>query len=409
MTNIDKIQLICIFVNSFLLSRLIIVTKLPERLVLYLVGTKHLPLMQIVLYMLMTAAFLSFFIPNVITVLTLLPLIKILCSTFEMSLPTKYRAIATLFPLTVIYGANIGGMGSITGTPANGIMVAYATLSQLPGIEYLTFAYWLLWGIPVVMVLVLTAWTVLTVSFRLWNYHSDLVQIAFPQYHAFHPLQPVAIKLTLGFFLSFIFFSILMKISSAKLLILLLTAASTLLLLAFLFLIPLHPPGHVPPRRLLTLRDCYSHLPWRGLVVVGIILVIIGIGALLNLQDHIVRLFGTIFQQAKPTVSFYLALAVLTSFATELLSNTVVQFAMFTVVLPLLETTDLTAFQAFLIITLSCTCAFMSPIATGVNGLAFGEIKGISVFKMLVTGLVMKLLGIGVIAFGVPVLLQWIF
>ena len=105
-TNIDKIQLLLIFINSFLLSRLLIVTKIPERLVLYLIGKKHLSILRIVLYVICASALLSFFIPNVITVLTLLPVIKILCNTFEESLPHRYREIETLLPLTIIYGAN---------------------------------------------------------------------------------------------------------------------------------------------------------------------------------------------------------------------------------------------------------------------------------------------------------------
>jgi sodium-dependent dicarboxylate transporter 2/3/5 len=35
----------------------------------------------------------------------------------------------------------------------------------------------------------------------------------------------------------------------------------------------------------------------------------------------------------------------------------------------------------------------MSPIATGVNGLAFGGVKGVSFSKMLVVGFVMNIAG----------------
>jgi di/tricarboxylate transporter len=50
----------------------------------------------------------------------------------------------------------------------------------------------------------------------------------------------------------------------------------------------------------------------------------------------------------------------------------------------------------------------MTPIATGVNGLAFGEMKGISFSTMLIAGLFMKLLGVVIIAFGAPLLLGWV-
>jgi sodium-dependent dicarboxylate transporter 2/3/5 len=61
--------------------------------------------------------------------------------------------------------------------------------------------------------------------------------------------------------------------------------------------------------------------------------------------------------------------------------------------LPLAQQLSLSALQILIVITLSCTCAFMSPIATGVNGLAFGGVKGVSFTKMLLVGLIMNIAG----------------
>lgn len=406
--HVDKIQLMCIFISSFLISRVLIVAKIPERLVLYLIGKKHLAISSIMFYVIFASAFLSFFIPNVITVLTLLPMIKILRSTFEESLPHRYKALETIFPLAIIYGANIGGLGSITGTPANGIMVLYATFYKLPGLEYLNFQYWLLWGVPLVILFILAAWIVLSVTFRLWTYHNELVHVTFSETEAFHPLQQTAIHLTGAAFLLFILLSVLMKTSDAKFLVLLISIFLTLALIAALFLLPLKGEHGEPPRRLLTIGDCVSNLPWRGLLFVGIILLILGLGVLLNLEQGIMRLFDRIVRVNVPASLLYPLIALLTSFSTEIFSNTVVQVAMFTVMAPMLGASNPIAFQAFLIITLSCTNAFMTPIATGVNGLAFGEMKGISLSTMLIAGLFMKLIGAAIIAYGAPLLAGWV-
>ncbi|MDY0093170.1 MAG: hypothetical protein RBT80_10780 [Candidatus Vecturithrix sp.] len=408
LTNLDKVQLVCIFISSFLISRVLIVAKIPERLVLYLIGKKHLPISTIIFYVIFASALLSFFIPNVITVLTLLPMIKILRRTFEESLPHRYKALETIFPLSIIYGANIGGMGSITGTPANGIMVLYATFHNLPGLEYLNFQYWLVWGVPLVLAFILTAWFVLNAAFRLWTYQNELVQVTFPENRAFHPLQRTATRLTVLSFLLFVLLSVLMKTSEAKLGILLISVFLTLLLIAVLFLVPLKGDHGESSGRLLSIRDCYSNLPWRGLAFVGIIIAILGLGALLNLEEIITRFFERMVRVNIPGALFYPLIALLTSFCTEIFSNTVVQVAMFSVVASLPGDPDLTTFCAFLIITLSCTNAFMTPIATGVNGLAFGEMKGISFSTMLIAGLFMKLLGVVIIAFGAPLLLGWV-
>ena len=99
----------------------------------------------------------------------------------------------------------------------------------------------------------------------------------------------------------------------------------------------------------------------------------------------------------------FVLLATVTSFATELFSNTVIQLA-------LLEALHVGApsspvlIELMLAVTLSCTCAFMSPLATGVNGLVFGELRGTSLWRMLATGLVMNLAGalvVGLWVFGV--------
>ena len=57
------------------------------------------------------------------------------------------------------------------------------------------------------------------------------------------------------------------------------------------------------------------------------------------------------------------------------------------------EALGVSGLAVLIIITLSCTCAFMSPIATGVNGLAFGGVKGVSFRKMLWVGFFMNLVG----------------
>ncbi len=405
--NLDKLQLACIFAGSFFLSRLIIVTKIPERLVWYLIGTRHLPILWIVFYVIAASAFLSFFIPNVITVFTLLPVIKMLCRTFEESLPQHYRAIETVFPLAIIYGANIGGMGSVTGTPANGILVLYATLYEIPGSNRLSFELWLLWGIPLVIVFILAAWAVLTVFFRLWKYHNELVHVAFSKHEALHPLQRHAVTLTAISFTLYIILSSLMNISSRQETVFAVTALATLLLVIVLLFIPVRTAPDCPPKRFLTLRDCYSNLPWRGLCVVGIIILIIGLGVIFDLQTHIVGLFGHIVHEELSLSLFYPFIAAITSFFTEIFSNTVVQLAMFTVVNPLFDGSHFITLQTFLIITLSCTNAFMTPVATGVNGLAFGEMRGMSFPQMLAAGLVMKLTGIAIIALWIPIVFGW--
>ncbi len=164
----DKIQLIFFFISGFVVSRLMIKARLPHRIVYWFIGKKHLSITKILFYLIAISALLSFFIPNAITVLTLLPLLELLRRSYEEANGPS-GSVATMLALATIYGANIGGMGSITATPANGILVTYAVLNDIPGIQHLTFASWLVWGIPLVIIFVCIAALILCMVLRPWK------------------------------------------------------------------------------------------------------------------------------------------------------------------------------------------------------------------------------------------------
>ena len=150
----------------------------PHKLVFLLVGKRQLALSKILFYLVAIAAFLSFFIPNAITVLTLLPLLELLRRSYEKSNgPSK--TVATMLALATIYGANIGGMGSVTATPANGILITYAVLNDVPGIQYVSFASWLVWGIPLVIISVCIAWLILSMVLHPRRHQNHSIRLPF--------------------------------------------------------------------------------------------------------------------------------------------------------------------------------------------------------------------------------------
>ena len=403
----DKLQLIFFFVSGFLISRLIIKSRLPHRMVFVLIGKMHLSVVRIILYLVAISAFLSFFIPNAITVLTLLPVLELLRQSYEKSrIPAG--SMPTMLALSTIYGANIGGMGSITATPANGILVTYAELNQVAGREFLNFAAWLGWGIPLVAIFVIAAWLTIISIFRPWRYRSGKIQLPFDEAAATHPLQRITLILTGLFFVSSLLLSMLiLQYPAHTLAIVAVTAGFTLLFVLFLFFFPLNLGAVKAP--LLRLQDCYNELPTRGFVFVGIAVVLAGLLYLLSADVYFARLINQLLPGHLPVLAMFLLIALLSSFSTEILSNTAVQISMFLIVLPLSATMEFSAIQALIIVTLSSTCAFMSPIATGVNGLAFGGVKDVSLARMLVVGLVMNTVGALIISVWAEWVIGWVF
>ena len=390
----DKIQLIFFFISGFLVSRLMIKVRLPHRIVFWFIGKKKLSLAKILFYLIAISALLSFFIPNAITVLTLLPLLELLRQSYE-KINGSSSSVATMLALATIYGANIGGMGSITATPANGILVTYAVLNDVPGIRDLTFASWLVWGIPLVIVFVCIAALILCVVLRPWKYQKNSIQLSFGAGEAYHPLQNLTVWISVLYFLSSFILSLLLMAAPGSIILLLsITGALTLLFIFFLFFVPLKGDKETNSKQvLLKIADCYNELPAKGFVFVGIAVLLAALLYAFNLHQHFSSWSGQIMKIGVPTFVLFLLIALSTSFSTEVLSNTAVQVSFFIMAIPLAQQLHLSALEVLIVITLSCTCAFMSPIATGVNGLAFGGVKGASFSKMLLVGFIMNIAG----------------
>jgi sodium-dependent dicarboxylate transporter 2/3/5 len=390
----DKIQLIFFFMSGFLVSRLIIKVKLPQRIVYWFIGKKHLSITKILFYLIAISAFLSFFIPNAITVLTLLPLLELLRRLYEDSNGSS-RRIATMLALSTIYGANIGGMGSVTATPANGILVTYAVLESVPGTSGISFASWLVWGIPMVAIFVCVAWLVLITIMRPWRLKANSIQLPFQTSDVYHPFQKITIWITIFYFISsFLLSLLLMRFSDQTTIILILSGMITLLFLLFLFFVPIKGSDrNTPEKVLLTVPDCYNDLPMKGFLFVALAVVLAGLLYAFNVHAFFPRWVRMMIPAHMSALLLFFTVAAATSFSTEILSNTAVQISFFLMALPLAETLGVPGLSILVIITLSCTCAFMTPIATGVNGLAFGGVKGVSFRKMLLVGFFMNIVG----------------
>lgn len=396
----SQVQVILFFTSGFFISRVLIKGKVPEMIVAKVLSQPNLSFTRLLLRLIFITIFLSFLIPNTITVLTLLPTMELLRIAFDKITTNEKNHIPTVLALSLIYGANIGGMGSVTATPANGIFVSYLIVEQVPGTEAITFASWLLWGIPLVVVFGFIAWGLLSFFFKTWHYTEVLSHKTMHTGNTKHPLQKKAIFYAVFYFVSSFLLSFFMiTFPEYEISIFVFSVVITLGIIAFMFLIPVQYDTGEIKKPFLQITDCFTNLPTKGFLFVGISIAIAGILYIFNMQEHLAEWITVLIPDNLSLFLFFLILAILTSFATEVLSNTAVQIALFIVVVPLAAIMQFSPIAALLLITLSCTCAFMSPIATGVNGLAFGGIKNVSFAKMLLIGAVMNISGALLLSF----------
>lgn len=108
-----------------------------------------------------SAALLSMLISNTSTALIMMPMaLAVLAGGALASDDTE--GLAGALPMGIAFAATIGGLGTIVGSPTNGIAVAL--LDSMIGLQ-ISFAQWALYGIPVVLVGVpVAAWIIARVQ-----------------------------------------------------------------------------------------------------------------------------------------------------------------------------------------------------------------------------------------------------
>ncbi|MFN2098769.1 SLC13 family permease [Altererythrobacter sp. MF3-039] len=118
---------------------------------------------RLLLAFMISAAILSMLISNTSTALIMMPMaLAVLSGGITADSAPSTDGISGALPMGIAFAASIGGLGTIVGSPTNGIAVAL--LDDMIGLQ-ITFAEWMLYGIPVVIIGVpLAAWLIAKVQ-----------------------------------------------------------------------------------------------------------------------------------------------------------------------------------------------------------------------------------------------------
>lgn len=156
---------IFLFMGGFLLALGLQRWNLHRRLalaVLLLVGTSPKRLM---LGFMIATGFLSMWVSNTATAVVMLPIgMSVLQLTAETVGGMKKQAkFATGLMLAIAYSASIGSLGTLIGTPPNALLAGYMETSH--GIT-IGFGQWMMLGVPLAVVFMVIAWLVLITVFK---------------------------------------------------------------------------------------------------------------------------------------------------------------------------------------------------------------------------------------------------
>ncbi|RMF25798.1 MAG: SLC13/DASS family transporter, partial [Deltaproteobacteria bacterium] len=139
-------HMVFLFLGGFVLAQAVERSGLHRRLALATLATMGGSAKRQVWAFLLTTATLSMWLSNTATTLMMLPIAAGVAEHLEQP-----RAATRMF-LAIAFGASIGGVGTLVGTPPNLVLAGMAP-RLVPTLPALTFGGWMLLGIPVVVVL----------------------------------------------------------------------------------------------------------------------------------------------------------------------------------------------------------------------------------------------------------------
>lgn len=152
-------HLIFLFMGTFMLSRAMIRWRLDRRVALRILGVFGSRPSILMLGFILSAAFLSMWISNTATAAMMVPIALAVVDRIEHPKADRY---GTGIMLCVAYGATVGGIATLVGSPPNGIYAGF--VSALAG-RSVGFTDWMRFGLPFVLIFLPVLWAVQALRF----------------------------------------------------------------------------------------------------------------------------------------------------------------------------------------------------------------------------------------------------
>lgn len=338
----------------------------------------------------LTAALLSMWMTNTATTMMLLPIIvsviTVISTTVTEIAEKERRNFEICLLLGTAFGATIGGVATLVGTPPNAFLAAF--LVENYDIE-ISFARWMMVGVPVTAVMLPLAWLTLV----RWVYPitfetSEETQVMLKD-----------MKISLGkassaeWRVGIVFFCVALGWMTRPWLSEVLPIeglSDTGIVMIGAFLLFLIPSGTTGQKTLMDwgmTRD----LPWAILILFGG-----GLSLAASVSDTgLAQWLGFLLV---PLGTFgigavVVAAVVLVIFLTELTSNLATTATLLPVLAALALELGVNPIILTVPVALAASCAFMLPVATPPNAIVFGSGR-LTIPQMAKAGLVLNLIGI---------------
>ncbi len=375
------IPIAVLFGTAYLLARAWMVTDAGRIAIAGLTRLAGARPARVLLGYTLAVAGLSVLLPSFVAALGATPFVRRLAHGFRQGDDGREQ-LTSAFAAACMWGANVGGKGSIVGSPTNAILVVYLGTALVPGHEKVNYLSWLVFGIPLSLSLALVVWLILYLGFR------GALAGAAPLAELLE-VQPVDAKSREVYALTGVFIVYWLAASIAEAV--LRDDADWPLAIAAIvfgavFLFSLFRRRQDGP--LLLFSDTTGGIPWRGIALIAITAAVsYGILVLLSVDTRAAALAQLLSDSGVSGFVLMFAVLLLVIFATELASNTVVALTFFPVALAVAPVLGIPALPFLAMVSLASTAGYMTPMATPANALVVGEVKGVRLGRLVMLGL----------------------
>ena len=389
-------DVIFLFMGGFLVALAMERWNLHRRIALHILKRTGTGPGKILLGFMLSSAFLSMWISNTATAMMMLPIALSVIHQLEALSGKALKGYSTGLLLGIAYGASVGGVATLVGTPPN-LSLARIHHIYFPESQQLSFSSWMMVGFPYAVILLAFIWSYLYFRFKPGKGEwADIDRFTFHEQLKEMGKTKAEEKTVLWVFILLALLWITRADLSAGAFIFRGwagwlphgdmiqdgTVAVCMAIVLFIF-----PSKSQKGSRILDWETA-SRIPWHILLLFG------GGFALASgfKESGLSVWFGEQLQWVSGMHLFLviLAISLIISFLTELTSNT----ATTEMVLPILAgisiSTGIPPLWLMIPATLSASMAFMLPVATPPNAIVFSTSR-IRTSEMAGTGLVLNL------------------
>ncbi|MDD7465783.1 MAG: DASS family sodium-coupled anion symporter [Actinomycetaceae bacterium] len=350
--------------------------------IVLLIGTKP---KRMVLGFMVATGFLSMWVSNTATAVMMLPIgISVLTAVGQVETKDgKMSNFGTALMLGIAYAASIASLSTLIGTPPNALLRGY--LQESHDIT-LNFGQWMLFATPLAWLFLLIAWQLLI---RLYKPEMEEIpggrELIRRQLKEMGPMSAQEKIVMIVFICAALAWIIIPTfwpdgpISDAYI-------AMAVALILFL------TPAHLRPDGIPILDwESAKEIPWDVLLLFGGGLSLAGMFGTSGLSNWIGDKASGM--AGAPIIVIVAVLAAMVIFLTELTSNTATAAAFLPIIGSVAIGMGVDVQLLVIPVALAATCAFMLPVATPPNAIAFGS-GYIKIKQMVKAGLWLNLIGI---------------